>query len=395
MYFCSPKKCIDCKTKLMKKKLFAAMAAVALCALASAAQERPLAQPKFFDNMYVGLEGGVTTPMHGQAFFGSMRGAVGLNIGKQITPTFGVGVESLFGVNTSSWRGRVHSSTAFDNSYVGVYGTVDLFNLFGGYPCHTRPFSIEAQAGAGWGHYFQSGDVPDANFFATKAGLNFNFNVSDNVTIALKPSVLYNMSGNFRQSSVGYNINKASFQLMAGVTFRFGDGFECVRPYDQAEVNALNNEINDLRAQADAQAASAMQWQSRANALAAQLDSCQNRPAQVVHEVSNQYNSVRFVFFRIGSHVITADQMPNVTMIADYMNNHPNSKVIIKGYASRDGNYDFNIRLAQQRAEAVKKALMQRYRIPASRIEAQGEGIGNMFEEESWNRVSICTLETE
>lgn len=379
----------------MKKKLFAAMAAVALCALAPAAQERPLAQPKFFDNMYVGLEGGVTTPMHGQAFFGSMRGAVGLNIGKQITPAFGVGVESLFGVNTSSWRGRVHSSTAFDNSYVGVYGTVDLFNLFGGYPCHTRPFSIEAQAGAGWGHYFQSGDVPDANFFATKAGLNFNFNVSDNVTIALKPSVLYNMSGNFRQSSVGYNINKASFQLMAGVTFRFGDGFECVRPYDQAEVNALNNEINDLRAQADAQAASAMQWQSRANALAAQLDSCQNRPAQVVHEVSNQYNSVRFVFFRIGSHVITADQMPNVTMIADYMNNHPNSKVIIKGYASRDGNYDFNIRLARQRAEAVKKALMQRYRIPESRIEAQGEGIGNMFEEESWNRVSICTLETE
>ncbi len=114
----------------------------------------------------------------------------------------------------------------------------------------------------------------------------------------------------------------------------------------------------------------------------------------MVREVDNKYNSVRFVFFRIGSHAITADQMPNVTMIADYMKSHPQSKVVIKGYASRDGNYDFNVRLAQARAEAVKNTLMRRYNIPESRIEASGEGIGNMFDEESWNRVSICTLES-
>ena len=194
---------------------------------------------------------------------------------------------------------------------------------------------------------------------------------------------------------MGYNINKATFSLLAGVSYRFGDGFPCVRPYDAAEVAALNGQINELRGQVDAADAAARQWQTRADLLSAELDSCRNRQPQVVHDVTNQYNSVRFVFFRIGSHAITADQMPNVTMIADYMNSHPDSKVIIKGYASRDGNYDFNIRLAQARAEAVKNALVRRYRIPESRIEAQGEGIGNMFEEESWNRVSICTLETE
>ena len=57
---------------------------------------------------------------------------------------------------------------------------------------------------------------------------------------------------------------------------------------------------------------------------------CRNRQPQVVREVDNKYNSVRFVFFRIGSHAITADQMPNVTMIADYMKSHPQSKVVIK-----------------------------------------------------------------
>ena len=102
---------------------------------------------------------------------------------------------------------------------------------------------------------------------------------------------------------------------------------------------------------------------------------------------------MRYIFFRIGSSVITRDQQPNVEMIASYMKNHPDSKVIIRGYASKDGNLDFNIKLAQARAESVKKALVNGYKIPADRVEAKGEGIGNMFEEESWNRVSICTLE--
>lgn len=375
----------------MKKNILAVIA-IALTGTAIATAQ-DIEQPKLLDNVYIGVDGGVTTPMHGQAFFGSMRGAAGLHIGKQITPTFGVGVEGLFGVNTSSWKGMTHSSTAFDNSYVGAYGTVDLFNLFGGYPCARRPFSIEALLGAGWGHYYQTDGVPDWNYFSTKVGLNFNFNVSEHVTIALKPSIAWNMGGNFENSNVGFNVNNAAFNLVAGLTYRFGSGFNCVRPYDQAEVDALNGQINELRGELDASAASASALQAKADALEAELQACQDKAPQVVHEVSNKYNSVRFVFFRIGSHVITADQMPNVTMIADYMKNHPTSKVIIKGYASKDGNYDFNIKLAKNRAEAVKNALVKKYGISSSRIVAEGEGIGEMFDEESWNRVSICTLE--
>lgn len=309
----------------MKKTLLAAAAIAAFGGLSAGAQV--MQQPKFFDNWYIGLDGGVVTPMKGQAFFGSMRGAAGLHLGKQITPVFGVGAEALFGVNTSSWKGRMHSSTAFDNSYVGIYGTADLFNLFGGYPCHKRPFTIEAVLGAGWGHYYINNGEDmasrrDQNYFATRAGLNFNFNVTENVTIAIKPSVVWNMGGEFAQSNVGYNINKATFQLLAGVTYNFG-GFECVRPYDQAQVDALNGDINSLRSQLAASDANAAAWQQRADALATELDSCRNRQPQVVREVDNKYNSVRFVFFRIGSHAITADQMPNVTMIADYMKSHP------------------------------------------------------------------------
>lgn len=95
----------------MKKTLL--FAALALGAMSASAQA--LEQPKFFDNWSIGLDGGVTTPLKHAAFFGDMRGLVGLHIQKQITPAFALGVEGQFGVNTSSWVNRVHSTTAFDN----------------------------------------------------------------------------------------------------------------------------------------------------------------------------------------------------------------------------------------------------------------------------------------
>ncbi|MDE6143102.1 MAG: OmpA family protein, partial [Muribaculaceae bacterium] len=161
-----------------------------------------------------------------------MRPVVGLQLDKKITPVFKLGAESLFGINTSTVRGP-HSKTAFDDSYVGAFGAVNLMNLFGGYPGYTRPFDIEVQAGAGWGHRFET-LVADQNYFATKFGLNFNFNVSDEVTISLSPSILWDMTSSpVEQSTASYDVNRANFNLTAGVAYNFGgNGFQTVRPYD-------------------------------------------------------------------------------------------------------------------------------------------------------------------
>ena len=151
----------------MKKTILLA-ATCAFGALAASAQA--IEQPRFFDNWSMGLDGGVTTPLTHHAFFGNMRGLVGLHVDKQVTPAFAIGAEAAWGVNTSTVFTGTHSSTAFDNSYVGMYGAVDLFNLFGGYNCEGRPFSIEAVAGAGWGHeYFNKAAGEDWNYFATKS----------------------------------------------------------------------------------------------------------------------------------------------------------------------------------------------------------------------------------
>lgn len=374
------------------KRIFL-LPAIALGVMTASAQA--IEQPKFFDNVSVGINGGVTTPMAHHAFFKSMRPVVGITVDKMITPAFGVGVESLFGINTSPFTKLGHSSTAFDNSYVGAFGKVDLFNLFGGYQCAIRPFTIEAIAGAGWGHdYINLANGDDWNYFATKAGLNFRINPNDRISINIQPSVIFDMTGyEIANTSVGYARQAANFNLTAGVSYRFGDAFTCVVPYNQIEIDALNAEINALRAAvADAGVMTAAAEATAAD-LAAQLQACKDRKPEVVKEVSNTLNSVRYVFFRNGSSVITADQQPNVEMIANYLKNHAGSKVVVKGYASKDGNYEFNVKLAQRRAEAVKTALVKKYKIAADRIIAEGQGIGEMFSEESWNRVSICTLE--
>ena len=354
----------------------------------SAQAQQALEAPSFGSNWSIGLEGGGVTPLYdGSSFIGDMRGAFGLNVRKQISPVFGLGVEGTAYINT------IGSKTAIDQSYVGAFGTVNLFNLFGGYNCDGRFFDIEVQAGAGWGHAYEAGDG-DWNYFATKAGLNFNFNLTKNFTLSLKPSVMWDMSdADVSQSSAAYNKEYSGFQIFVGATYKFGEGFKCADLKNQAEIDALNARINALRGELDACVAANAAAQAQNAALASELEACKNRKPEVVEKVSNNLQSVRYIFYRIGSSKITADQQPNVEMVASYLKNHKDSKVVVKGYASQDGNLEFNKKLAAARAESVKTMLVKKYDIAADRITAEGEGIGHMFSENDWNRVSICTLE--
>ena len=370
------------------KKLF--LIAIAAAGMMTAQAQQALEAPSFGSNWSIGLEGGAVTPLYdGSSFIGDMRGAFGINVKKQLTPVFGLGVEGQFGINTTG------AKTAIDNSYVGAFGSINLFNLFGGYNCETRFFDMDIQAGAGWIHYYAGMDSGYGNAFGTKAGLNFNFNVTDNWTISVKPAVVWDMTSTpVSQSTAAYDKEKAAFELFAGVTYKFGgNGFKCADLRNQGELDALNAQINALRGELDACVAANAAALAQADALAAELAACKNRKPEVVEKVNNNLQSVRYVFYKIGSSKITADQQPNVEMVAGYLKNHKDAKVVVKGYASQDGNLEFNKKLAAARAESVKTMLVNKYGIAADRIQAEGEGIGHMFSENDWNRVAICTLE--
>ncbi len=380
------------------KKTLLAVAVLAAGAATMTAQES-LQKPSFFSNMSIGVQGGATTPLrHGSKFFKDMRGVAGLEIRKQITPAFALGVEGDAAVNTSNWAGQTHSSTAFDAMYVGTYGAVNLFKLFQPYGTK-NVFDIEAQAGAGWGHNFQTGGVKDNNFFATKAGLNFNFNVSDAVTLSIRPSVLWDMTGGaegVKQTQVAYNARNAVFNIAAGVSVKLGDGFKYSVPnYNLDEIAALNEKVTNLRADLAAAGDALNASQNENMALASQLEQLKNQKPVVVKETQDFLSTVRYVNFAIGRYNVPSDQLPNVAAVASYLKNHPEATVNIKGYASQDGPIEVNERLANQRAESVKNMLVSKYGIKADRIKAEGMGVGHMFEEESWNRVAVCILDND
>lgn len=390
----------------MKKVIL--LAAVALGVCSSQAQVTD-AGNNFADNWSVTLKGGgvfATKTATGEDFLKTGRGIIGAELRKQVTPTFGIGVEGEWTVNTSSWTG-VKSGNAFDHQYVGAFGAVNLMNLFANYTGAPRFFEIEAVAGAGWLHayYPHTQNIHDANSFATKVGLNFNFNLGESKawTVSLKPSLLWNMNGDLSEDKISYlgydshyNVNHMYFQLQAGVTYHFKNAngshhFALVRPYDQAEIDALNGQINALRGDLEACGANNAALQAQLADLQSQLDACNRRPKEVQQVVKN-LNNIRYVFFNLSSSYIQANQQPELAMTAEQLKANPNATVLVEGYASKDGSKAFNQKLSERRANAVKKALVNTYGISADRIKAEGLGVVEAFNKLDWNRMAKMTV---
>lgn len=345
------------------------------------------------DNWSIGIHAGVTTPLTHSAFFPNMRATWGLGIGKQLTPFFGMGVEAMTSINTTA------SKTAFDNTNVSLLTSVNLSNLFAGYWGTPRLFEIETVAGLGWLHYAQNGDG-DRNSISSKLGLNFNFNLGEAKawTIGIKPALVYDLNA-CGERNVGFNANRAAWEITAGLKYHFrcSNGkhhISFAKLYDQAEVDALNGQINNLRQTNVDQEAELTAANQRNAELEQQLADCKNQgPVIVTDTITNHKKTLESVVtFRQGGVSVVASQTPNVERIATYLKNHEKATVSIKGYASPEGKAEVNARIAQQRADAVKSLLVKRYKIAENRITAEGQGVGNMFEEPDWNRVSICTI---
>ena len=386
----------------MKKVIL--LTAIALSTVAASAQTT-VAGSKFTDNWSFTLKGGAVMSSKSVAdngFWDNARGIVGAELRKQITPVFGLGVEGEWTINTSSWAGY-RSGNWFDHQYVGVFGAVNLMNAFAGYTGAPRLFELEVVGGTGWLHaYYPHTSGKDGNSWATKVGMNFNFNLGESKawTLAFKPAYLWNMNGNPRPNILGYEArydsNFGYLELEAGITYHFGNSngthhFTVVRPYDQSEIDALNAQINALRGELEASGANNAALLAQIADLQAQLDACNRRPP-VVEKVVKDLNNIRYVFFNCGSAYVQPNQQPNIAMVADQLKENTNATVTVKGYASKDGSAAFNRKLAERRAEAVKKELVKRYGIASDRVKAEGMGIGDLFQENSWNRVSVCTV---
>ena len=390
------------------KKFLTLLLAGTLGTSALNAQSYNLGGNKPRDNWSIGLDGGIVSPLTHSAFFKNSRATVGVTLGKQLSPVYGLSLENHWTINTQSPMTAQKSHTAFDASSLMLLHSVNLNNWFVGYNGQPRLFEVEAVGGFGWlrlNNYYEGGNA--ANHLASKAGINFNFNVGEKRawTIAVKPAVFWDMSmwdAPVAHNHPNFNANYANWEITAGVAYHFKNSngkhyMTKVRAYDAAEVGLLKARINTMRQEANSKdeqmkrmADQVRKEEEKSADLERLLNECRNQKPKVITNNKKTLESV--VTFRQGKVVIDASQQPNVERIATYLRNHQEAKVNILGYASPEGSAEVNERIAQQRAEAVKKMLVNKYKINARRINAKGQGVGNMFEEADWNRVSICTI---
>ena len=390
----------------MKKNILT-LAAILTAAVSANAQET-LSNSKFFDNWQVGVKGGGFSWTTREAFIKNTRATFGAEIGKQISPAFRLGVEAMAYVRPVDFDNATEFGNFVDMSNVSLVGTVNLSNLIAGYKGTPRFFEVEGFAGLGWAHkYPQGADNRKApkvlNGMTSQFGSNLLFNLGQSKAwgIKISPALIYFVDGveNRAESNSQneLNLKKSWTQVTAGVVYRFkgsNGAHHFTRPTNREELEALNKQLSGLREDLRGKDGQLSESQKRIAQLEKELQEARNKKPEVIERTVTKSKKTleSVVTYRVGRTNIEPSQLPNVERIATYLKKYPNSKVVIKGYASPEGNLEKNQKLAADRAESVKKILVTRYKISSDRIQAEGNGIGDMFSEPDWNRVSISTI---
>ena len=391
------------------KKLFLMLAAATFAANVSA-QNTVITSNKFGDNWYVGVNGGLSTTLTKQnpdgGFFKALAPTVGVRVGKNLTTVFGLALDAdLHAKSNSKWLDD--SKTLIEDINVDLLGTFNLSNLFGTYQGEPRAFEVIALGGFGWTHGFNH--QPKVNGINSRVALDFAFNLgaAKAVQLYVEPSLTYSLHswvGGYDMATIApavgnefqYDLNKSYFAVKVGLNYKFGNSngshnFAKAQLRDQSEIDQLTAKINELRAESNAKDGKIAADGRTIADLQAQLVACQNKPAPTAKVVVKQNSQLQpIVIFGAGKTSIDAAQYASIEMVAKYMRNHKDAKILIKGYASPEGDEVKNKALADGRAESVKNALIKRYKIAADRITAEGMGAtSDLSEENDFNRVAM------
>ena len=375
------------------KKFFLIFAAAAFTASVSA---QTVTESKLTDNIYVGVNGGVATKTTQHSWLGDLCPNAGIRVGRYITPVLGVAVEG-----NAYFSNKPYESIGTVVRFVDTHalGTVNLSNLFGGYKGEPRCFEVSAVYGLGWRHIFGAGEkhICD-NQMTSKAGVDFALNLGKAKAwqIYVEPAMVWALTGNQTtqefNNKAQYNIDRSMFQVNAGVIYKFKNSngthnFTIAQLRDQAEIDGLNSTINDLRNDLNGKDAQLAAKDRQIADLQKALDECNKKPKYV--KPATATNLQPTVLFRQGKSVVDKAQYAPIELIAQYMKNHADAKVEIKGYASPEGPADLNQKLSEERAAAVKDILVKKYKIAAGRLTTKGCGATDkLFEQVEFNRVA-------
>lgn len=229
---------------------------------------------KVFDNVYVGIEGGATTPLNLNSIM-PINPVAGIKIGKEFTPIIAIEAEGLavfgdnfyrYGLNssTSAWETgafNIHKdgsvNTFIKATNVGANLVLNWSNVLWGYKGTPRIFEIKTNTGLGWLHYFGEfttnkvggfKPVGKSNVLTAKTAIDLVFNIGSKKahTLTLSPTIYWGLN---EEGNIKFNKNYAQFGLMLGYTYHFktSNGTHHFKTYDVGamidEIDYLNDEL--------------------------------------------------------------------------------------------------------------------------------------------------------
>ena len=370
------------------------LASAVLAVQATSAQT--VEDSKLLDNWYIGVNTGLSAKTTHTAIFKNLNPSAGLRVGRYLTPVFGFAVEGeVYFNNKGSYQRPL--GTFVKGLNLSLLGTTNFSNWFGGYDGEPRLFEVVGVYRLGWGHVFSthSAEVYDRNALTSKLGIDFAFNLGADKAwqLYIEPNITYAInSGN----GTKFNVNNSAIGLLVGANYKFGNSngthnFKLAELRNQAEIDDLNNRINELRAANNAKENTIARNRIAIAELEKKLAiASRQKPPVIVKKDENVLQPT--VIFRQGKSTIDAAQYASVSMIATYMKNHRDARILIKGYASPEGSKELNQKLSEARANAVKDALVKRYGVSASRLMVRGMGATDeLFDEVDFNRVVTFT----
>lgn len=313
---------------------------------------------KFTDNLSVTLQGGsLTTMKNFYAGHIAMTPIVTVGADKFITPWLGVGLDARTVIGTGEIdKARFNKHTMFDAVNLSGYVKLNVLNLFN-FTGNRKTFEPIIYVGPGWGHTtctdagnygypwnesieaYPDGKYGEQNYMTFRVGSELNLNLGKKKlwAITLNPSVVY---GNIRDMRLVRN--HGHFEVNAGVIYHFKTSnhtstFAKAQLYNQSKIDSLNLIINDLKSK-------------------------NNSP--IIKEVEKtivKYDTTYVlpnIQFDLNNSEIPETSLLFINSLTDYLKT--NNKVYnVIGFASIEGNEDYNKTLSEKRANSVKKKLVE------------------------------------
>ena len=148
------------------------------------------------------------------------------------------------------------------------------------------------------------------------------------------------------------------------------------------DAEAKAREAEQARMQAEQARIQAEQARMQAESARAQADAEQAKNVALLKELADlkgqQTNrglvlTVGDVLFATGKAEVAAGGLRSIDKLAEFLKKNPTRNLLIEGHTDNTGPEDFNLKLSQQRADAVKDVLVSRG-VGADRITTKGYG---------------------